>query len=49
MMADTAPVMVRMAARTMAITFINRRWLEFTGRTMEEIGDNWFTGIPSMI
>ena len=46
MMADTAPVMVWMAGPDTHITFINRRWLEFTGRTMqEEIGDNWFTGI----
>ncbi len=46
MMADTAPVMVWMAGPDTHITFINKRWLEFTGRTMqEEIGDNWFTGI----
>src|SRR5574338_717072 len=46
MMADTAPVMVWMAGPDTHITFINKRWLEFTGRTVqEEIGDNWFTGI----
>jgi len=46
MMADTAPVMVWMAGPDTQITFINKRWLEFTGRTVEEeIGDNWFTGI----
>ena len=46
MMADTAPVMVWMAGPDTHITFVNKRWLEFTGRTMqEEIGDNWFTGI----
>lgn len=46
MMADTAPVMVWMAGPDTHITFVNKRWLEFTGRTQqEEIGDNWFTGI----
>lgn len=46
MMADMAPVMVWMAGPDTHITFINKRWLEFTGRTVqEEIGDNWFTGI----
>ncbi|MBX3235454.1 MAG: PAS domain S-box protein [Nitrospiraceae bacterium] len=46
MMADTAPVMVWMAGPDTHITFVNKRWLEFTGRTLqEEIGDNWFTGI----
>ena len=46
MMADTAPVMVWMAGPDTHITFVNKRWLEFTGRKLEEeIGDNWFTGI----
>jgi PAS domain S-box-containing protein len=46
MMADTAPVMVWMAGPDTHITFVNKRWLEFTGRALEEeIGDNWFTGI----
>jgi PAS domain S-box-containing protein len=46
MMADTAPVMVWMAGPDTHITFVNKRWLEFTGRTVEEeVGDNWFTGI----
>lgn len=46
MMADTAPVMVWMAGPDTHITFVNKRWLEFTGRSVqEEIGDNWFTGI----
>ena len=46
MMADTAPVMVWMAGPDTHIIFVNKRWLEFTGRTLqEEIGDNWFTGI----
>ncbi|MGZ9189137.1 MAG: histidine kinase dimerization/phosphoacceptor domain -containing protein [Nitrospira sp.] len=46
MMADTAPVMVWMAGPDTHIIFVNKRWLEFTGRTLqEEIWDNWFTGI----
>ena len=46
MMVDTAPVLVWMAGPDAHITFINKRWLEFTGRSMqEEIGDTWFTGI----
>ena len=36
MMADTAPVMVWMAGPDTHITFINKRWLEFTGRTVQE-------------
>lgn len=46
MMADTAPVMVWMADPEQGCTFFNKRWLEFTGRTLEEeIGSGWFSGI----
>lgn len=46
MMADTAPVMVWMAGPDGRCTFVNKRWLEFTGRSLEdEIGDDWVTGL----
>jgi PAS domain S-box-containing protein len=46
MMADTAPVMVWMAGPDGRCTFVNKRWLEFTGRQLEhEIGDDWVTGV----
>jgi PAS domain S-box-containing protein len=46
MMADTAPVMVWMADPEQGCTFFNKRWLEFTGRTLEqEVGSGWISGI----
>ena len=46
MMADTAPVMVWMSDPEQGCTFFNKRWLEFTGRTLEqEVGSGWFRGI----
>jgi PAS domain S-box-containing protein len=40
--ADTAPVMVWMSDPDMRCTDVNRVWLDFTGRTIEqELGDGW--------
>jgi PAS domain S-box-containing protein len=48
MMADTAPVMVWMAGPDTKRTFVNKRWLEFTGRAFEqELGDVWVSGVHS--
>src|SRR5262249_32171467 len=39
---DSAPVLLWMAGTDGLCTFLNQRWLEFTGRTMEmELGSGW--------
>jgi two-component system cell cycle sensor histidine kinase/response regulator CckA len=41
-MADSAPVLIWVAAPDQQRTFFNKRWLEFTGRPMEEdLGEGW--------
>jgi len=46
LMADTAPVFIWIADRDGRCTFVNKRWLEFTGRQLEqELGDGWLESV----
>ena len=45
-LADAAPVYIWTADADGLVDFINRGWLEYTGRTMEEeLGDSWDLGV----
>ena len=45
-LADSAPVFIWTADSAGLIDFINRSWLEFTGREQrEELGDSWTVGV----
>ena len=45
-MADTAPVSIWIVDSDRRCTYVNKRWLEFTGRTNEEeLGEGWMQGI----
>jgi PAS domain S-box-containing protein len=47
-LADSAPVMIWTTDSEGLVTFVNRGWLEFTGRTLEdELGDTWELGVHS--
>jgi len=42
LLADSAPVLVRMAGTDALFTYFNRAWLEFTGREVaRELGNGW--------
>ena len=45
-MADTAPVMIWVSSPDKGYTYFNQRWLDFTGRTMDEqLGTGWVAGL----
>jgi len=44
--ADSAPVLIWMSGVERQRTFVNKPWLDFTGRTAEqELGDGWIEGV----
>jgi PAS domain S-box-containing protein len=44
--ANTAPVMIWMSGLEKEGIFFNKRWLEFTGRTLDqELGEGWLKGV----
>ncbi|HSE86704.1 MAG TPA: PAS domain S-box protein, partial [Candidatus Binatia bacterium] len=45
-MADTAPVLIWTSGRDKLCEFFNQKWLDFTGRTLEEErGNSWTAGV----
>lgn len=46
MLADATPVLVCMAGVDQSYTWLNKSWLDYTGRPLEdELGDGWSAGI----
>jgi PAS domain S-box-containing protein len=45
-MADNSPVMIWVSASDNSCTYVNKRWLDFTGRTLQqELGSGWTESI----
>ncbi|HEX5544028.1 MAG TPA: PAS domain S-box protein, partial [Nitrospira sp.] len=45
-LANTAPVLIRMSGLDKRVSYVNTRWLQYTGRTIEqEPGDDWVAGV----
>jgi PAS domain S-box-containing protein len=45
-LADSAPVLIWSSDSTGLCTYFNRRWLQFTGRTLEEsLGEGWVSDV----
>jgi PAS domain S-box-containing protein len=48
LIANDAPVLIWVAGKTAECSYLNRQWLEFTGRTLQqELGKGWFEGVHS--
>jgi PAS domain S-box-containing protein len=46
LMADSTPALIWMSGTDKLCSFFNQRWLEFTGREMEEeLGEGWVSGV----
>jgi PAS domain S-box-containing protein len=45
-MADTAPVLIWVSGEDMLCTYLNQRWLDFTGQRMEQaLGNGWIEAV----